>query len=127
MQITRPVMQRGSSVPGLLLPIGTPASQPEPLCCAGVVGLLDGFGDVGVVGCVDGFVEGFVVGLVLGAEVECGAEDELDVLDELDAAELLGAAAEVLVGTDVGVGAGALEEDEVELDAEEVFAATAAC
>lgn len=97
MQITRPVRQRGSSAPGVLWPSGTPASHPEPLFGVGVVVL----GVVGVVGCGVG-VEGFVDGFELGAE-------ELDA----DEAELLvGAAADVLVGSDVGVGTGALDEEE---------------
>ena len=106
MQIARPVMQRGSSAPGLLLPSGTPASQPEPLCVVGDVGVvcfgLVGVG-VGVLGCVDGFDVGFVVGSVC-------ADDVLDCADDdVDAAELLlGADAELLVGAEVGVGAGAL-------------------
>jgi len=108
MQITRPVMQRGSSAPGLLLPIGTPASQPEPpVVFGGVLGLVVGF-DVGVVGCV----LGAVVGFVLGSELEL---DEPEVLD--------GAAAELLVGSDVGVGAGALDDGAVEV----VVTPAAAC
>lgn len=110
MQTTRPVMQRGSSAPGLLLPIGTPASQPDPpVVFGGVLGLVVGF-DVGVVGCVLGAVVGFVLGCELELEL-----DEADVLD--------GAAAELLVGSDVGVGAGALDDGAVEV----VFAPAAAC
>jgi hypothetical protein len=113
MQITRPVMQRGSSAPGLLLPIGTPASQPGPLVVfGGVLGLVVGF-DVGVVGCVLGAV---VDGFVLGCELELAA-------DELDADVLDGAATELLVGSDVGVGAGALDDGAVEV----VFTPAAAC
>ncbi|MEY9933628.1 hypothetical protein ABH926_008284 [Catenulispora sp. GP43] len=117
MQITRPVMQRGSSAPGLLLPIGTPASQPEPLLVlGGVLGLVVVLAGVGVVGCVDGAV---VVGLVLGFELELGAEDELD-----DAALLVGAIA-LLVGSEVGVGVGADALDEGAV--EEVLTPAACC
>ena len=102
MQITRPVMQRGSSAPGVLWPSGTPASHPEPLFAFGVVGL------------VVGRVEGAVVGFVLGAD------------DELDDGELpVGTAAELLLGTDVGVGAGALDEDDAAVV--EVSTPAAAC
>jgi hypothetical protein len=101
----------------LLLPIGTPASQPEPLLVlGGVLGLVVVLAGVGVVGCVDGAV---VVGLVLGLELELGAEDELD-----DAALLVGAIA-LLVGSEVGVGAGALDEGADALD--EVLTPAAAC
>src|SRR6266853_1091472 len=58
MQTTRPVMQRGSRAPGLLLPIGTPASQPVPV-------VVDGPG-LGVVLLGEGVVA-FVVGVVIGA------------------------------------------------------------
>jgi hypothetical protein len=109
MQITRPVMQRGSSLPGVLRPIGTPASQPEPLVVFGGVLVL---GVVGVVGCDDG-VDG-VDGFVLGAALEL---DEL--LDEVDAA------AGLLVGTDVGEGAGVDGAEEVAV--EEVPTPAAAC
>ena len=106
----------------MLLPIGTPASQPEPLCCAGVLGLVDGLLGVGVLGCVDGFVDGCVLGFVLGAELELCSDDELD------AAELLvGATAVPLVGADVGVGAGVLGEDEEEAAVGDVLAPAAAC
>jgi hypothetical protein len=111
MQITRPVIQRGSSAPGLLLPVGTPASQPEPLVVfGGVLGLVVDF-DVGVVGCV----LGAVVGFVLGCELELGADELDDVLED--------AAAGLLVGSDVGVGAGALDDGAVEV----VFTPAAAC
>lgn len=96
MQTTRPVLQRESSAPGVLWPSGTPASHPEPLFAVGVVGLV--VGGFGVVGCVEG--------AVVGAELELGADDELD------AAELLDGADAELLGTDVGVGAGALDEEE---------------
>src|SRR5512139_116773 len=66
MQITRPVIQRGSSGPGLLAPIGTPASQPLPVPPDGV-----GFGVV-LVG--EGLVAvGFgVVAVDVGACVAVG-------------------------------------------------------
>jgi hypothetical protein len=74
------------------------------------VGLVVGVVGFGVVGCVDGVVDGFV----LDGEPELGADDELD------AAELLvDAAGELLAAVDVGVGAGALDE--------EVSAPAAAC
>lgn len=108
MQITRPVRQRGSSAPGVLRPSGTPASQPEPLFGFGALVL----GVVGVVGCVVG-VEGVVDGFVLGAV-------------ELELPELLvDGAAELLVGSDVGVGAGVLGEDEAAVGV--VPAPAAAC
>ena len=97
MQITRPVLQRGSSAPGLLRPSGTPASQPEPLFVFGVLGLVVGFD---VVGCVEGAEVGFVL----------GADDELVTVELLE-----DAAAELLLGTDVGVGTTALDEDGVVL------------
>lgn len=109
MQTTRPVLQRGSSAPGVLCPSGTPASHPDPPLDDGLVVGVAGFG---VVGCV----EGAVVGFVLGAAVELGA-------DELDVVEPLVAGAELLLGTDVGVGAGALDEDD---DAGVVVSAPAA-
>jgi hypothetical protein len=86
-----------------LWPSGTPASHPEPLFDVGVLGLLVGVEGFGVVGCV----EGAVVGFLLGTELELGADDELDVV-ELP----VGAGAELLLGTDVGVGAGALDVDD---------------
>jgi hypothetical protein len=76
------------------------------LVFGGVLGLVDGFDD--------GCVLGAVVGLVLGCELELGAVELVDVLDD---------AAELLVGSDVGVGAGALDEGAVEV----VFTPAAAC
>jgi hypothetical protein len=51
MQITRPVRQRGSSGPGLLLPIGTPTSDPGGVVrCTGVGFARREVPDVSVVG-----------------------------------------------------------------------------
>lgn len=88
----------------MLWPSGTPASQPEPLFGFGGVGLVVGVVGFGVVGWVEG-VDGFV----LGDELESGADDELDA-DEVPAE----GAAELLVAVDVGVGAGALDEEVAE-------------
>ena len=71
MQITRPVMQRGSSAPGLLLPIGTPASQPLPVVVDG-----EGFGvGLGVGLAEDGVVDGFVAAALEGVVAAVVADD----------------------------------------------------
>src|SRR2546423_10162394 len=96
MQMTRPVLQRGSSAPGVLWPYGTPASQPLPPGF-GVLGFVDGFGEG-----VDGLGFGVELLVLLGALV---------LLEELDDVELVEGAGELLlteveVGVGVGVGLG---------------------
>ncbi|MBS2531909.1 hypothetical protein KGQ20_03895 [Catenulispora sp. NF23] len=117
MQTTRPVIHRGSSAPGLLLPSGTPASQPVPLSCwAGGLGLVTG-AEGFVVGGVDGFD---VDDGALGEELDRGSEDvevEVEPEVEVEVEELLAEAGnELLVPADVGVGVGvgALDEEVVE-------------
>jgi hypothetical protein len=95
----------------LFRPIGTPASQPAPVFGFGALGLevgAVGFGLAGVVVAVVVVVDGaVVVGCVPGSEVELEG-------DEPASAELLGSAAgELLVGADVGVGAGVPVGEEV--------------
>ena len=92
----------------MLLPSGTPASQPEPLpCWTGGLGLVTGVEGF-VVGCVDGFdVDDGALGEELDRASE-GVEVEVEVV-EVELAELL-----VPADVGVGVGVGALDEEVVE-------------